>query len=60
MRADCYFIEDISGGITKVQLHADNERLAVLLPQSQSVEIWNLRIVTRLHRLHDQVYVYMI
>ena len=39
-----------TGGVTKVQMHSDNERLAVLLPHSQSVEIWNIQLVTRLHR----------
>jgi len=39
-----------TGGVTKVQIHSDNDRLAVLLPHSQSVEIWNIQLVTRLHR----------
>jgi len=39
-----------TGGVTKVQMHSDNDRLAVLLPHSQSVEIWNIQLVTRLHR----------
>jgi len=39
-----------TGGVTKVQIHTDNDRLAVLLPHSQSVEIWNIQLVTRLHR----------
>merc|ERR1712117_876175 len=42
-----------TGGVSKVQLHSDGVRLAVLLPHhspTPSLEIWNINMVTRLHR----------
>ena len=39
-----------TGGVSKVQLHSDNQRLAVLLPHSTSTEIWDINSVQRLHR----------
>ena len=39
-----------TGGVSKVQLHSDSNRLAVLLPHNHSLEIWNINLVTRLYR----------
>ena len=39
-----------TGPVARLQLHGDNCRLAVLLPQATSLEIWDLHLVTRLHR----------
>ena len=42
-----------TGPVAKLQLHGDNCRLAVLLPQATSLEVWDLHLVTRLHRYHS-------
>ena len=39
-----------TAGVSRLQLHADSVRLAVLLPQTTRLEIWNIDLVTRLHR----------
>ena len=39
-----------TGGVSKVQLHSDNQRLAVLLPHSSSTVICDISSVQRLHR----------
>jgi len=39
-----------TGPVARLQLHSDNCRVAVLLPQTTSLEVWNLHLVTRLHR----------
>merc|ERR1712045_202809 len=38
-----------TAGVSKLQLHSDSVRLAVLLPQNTKLEIWNIDLVTRLH-----------
>ena len=35
------------GGVSKVKLHADDKRMAVLLPINQTVEVWDIREVVR-------------
>jgi len=39
-----------AAGVAKVKIHSDEKRIAVLLPVSQAIEIWNMENVTRLHR----------
>ena len=39
-----------TAGVSRLQLHSDSVRLAVLLPQNTKLEIWNIDLVTRLHR----------
>jgi len=39
-----------TGGVLNLQLHSDNTRLAVMLPHNTSLEIWDINMVTRLHR----------
>jgi len=39
-----------TGGVNNCQLHTDNCRLAVMLPHNNSLEIWDIILVTRLHR----------
>ena len=39
-----------NAGVSKVKIHSDERRIAVLLPHNQAIEIWNLEDVTRLHR----------
>ena len=39
-----------TGGVLNLQLHSDNSRLAVMLPHNTSLEIWDINMVTRLHR----------
>jgi len=38
-----------TAGVSRLQLHSDSVRLAVLLPQNTKLEIWNIDLVTRLH-----------
>ena len=35
------------GGVSKVKLHSDDKRMAVLLPINQTVEVWDIREVVR-------------
>lgn len=39
-----------TGGVSNLQLHTDNFRLAVMLPHNNSLELWDIMLVTRLHR----------
>ena len=39
-----------TGGVLNLQLHSDNTRLGVMLPHNTSLEIWDINMVTRLHR----------
>ena len=35
------------GGVSRVKLHSDDKRMAVLLPINQTVEVWDIREVVR-------------
>jgi len=39
-----------TGGVHNLQLHSDNTRLGVMLPHNNSLEVWDITMVTRLHR----------
>lgn len=45
---DIFKFINAGAGVSKVKLHPDGKRMAVLLPLNQTAEIWNIAEVTRL------------
>merc|ERR1712127_1043050 len=39
-----------TGPVNRLQLHGDSQRVGVLLPQAAALEVWDLHLVTMLHR----------
>jgi WD40 repeat protein len=48
LATDIYKFIHAGGGVTRVKLHSDEKRMAVLLSINQTVEVWDIRDVVRL------------